>query len=86
MPHLRHVQDGRTASAKDLLQGLRADPDEARAWVPVELGRAVYTKGYNSGHAMGKRTGFAKGYEQALKDMGVGTEMRLEEYRRQRTA
>jgi hypothetical protein len=50
--------------------------------VPVELGRAVYTKGYNSGHAMGKRTGYAKGYEQALKDMGVGTEVLLGEYRR----
>jgi hypothetical protein len=34
--------------------------------VPVELGREVYTKGY----------------EQALKDMGVGTEVRLGEYRR----
>jgi hypothetical protein len=55
--------------------------------VPFKLAKAIHRQGYDTGFSTGQRSGFAKGYDQALRDMGVGTQMRLEEYRRQqRTA
>jgi hypothetical protein len=56
--------------------------------VPLDALRVVHKSAYDSGFNTGIKSSaaFARGYEQALKDLGVGTEMRLEEYRRQRTA
>ena len=46
----------------------RADVMWRERWpdVPAEMARAIYTRGYNSGFALGKRRGYRKGFAEAI--------------------